>query len=142
MNSANTSLEEIAPEDRRLVVAVVEKVQEEGRKWIDARLEKVENPRIVWSWTSLDENSPATASMVRKIFEQDELRQFETMSGLTDERLVGRLAILWPQILKRLAPLGKLPADRILKEDHFRPSAARPAFDGPQTLRQSSPVRP
>ena|SRR5258708_24519958 len=115
MNSANTSLEEIAPEDRRLVVAVVEKVQEEGRKWIDARLEKVENPRIVWSWTSLDENSPATASMVRKIFEQDELRQFETMSGLTDERLVGRLAILWPQILKRLAPLGKLPADRILK---------------------------
>jgi uncharacterized protein YidB (DUF937 family) len=112
MINSDTSFE---GNDRRLVIAVIEMLQGEGRKGIEDRLKKVDE-KAARSWTSLDEqNCPTTGAMIEAMFAKGELEQLEKRSGMTSSIVVERLAALWPKILKRLAPLGKLPTDRILQ---------------------------
>ena len=114
-NTDDRSFDDVSDEDRRLALAVLEKLEKDGVHGIKSRLEKAGEPNAIRSWVSLERAMPVRAETIAEIFEDGELQGFESKTGLNREVLLDRLAHILPRVIGRLSPLGKLPSERALR---------------------------
>jgi uncharacterized protein YidB (DUF937 family) len=113
------SFDAASEEDRKLALAVLERLESDGAGGIQARLERAGEPGAIRSWVSLERAVPVSPAAVEKIFLPDELKKLQAKLGLSSSEpmdfLLERLAQVLPKVIGRLSPLGKLPSERAFK---------------------------
>ena len=71
---------------------------------------------IVSSWVSTGANLPVNPDQIRQALGSDQVKSLAAKAGLSPEILTSKLSELLPQVVDKLTPDGKIPADNLIEQ--------------------------
>jgi uncharacterized protein YidB (DUF937 family) len=71
---------------------------------------------VVSSWVSTGKNLPISADQIQKVLGDDTISEMTSKLGMNKNALTGQLSNLFPKVVDKLTPQGKVPEGDILSQ--------------------------